>query len=103
MEPMKPMTPMEPMKPMPPMEAPDPWWPAELGEPSTTGGQDDVRYAVFADRRRVAVSRGGDLTVYDTGTNRINGVAQDRGDAAGDLTFTGPDGDISPGDLKAIG
>ena len=100
---MGPMEPMEPMKPMAPMKAADPWWPADLGEPSTTGGQDDARYAVFADRRRVAVMDGDKVTVYDTGTNRISGVAQDRGGAAGDLTFTGPDGDISLGDLRAVG
>ena len=48
MEPMKPMKPMEP-KPMKPMSAMERWWPDELGHASSSGSQNDVRYAFFAD------------------------------------------------------
>ena len=47
---MKPMEPMKPMKPMAPMEK---WWPADLGDPSTSGAQNDMRYAFFPDERRL--------------------------------------------------
>jgi hypothetical protein len=55
------------------------WWPPGLGAPATSGGQNDVRYAYFPDRRRLAVDRGGTVTVYDTLEHRIGGVAQQQG------------------------
>ena len=59
MEPMFGMEPMSPMKPMEPMEAPVRWWPEELGEqPSSAGGQNEMRYAFFGDRHRLAVDTG---------------------------------------------
>jgi len=48
---------------------PDPednWWPWELGAPSATGAQNNVRYAYFANSRRLAVKAGGEVWVYDT-------------------------------------
>ena len=53
MEPMKPMKPMEPMQPMKPMAKVEPWWPKDLGEPSSTGSQNDMTYAVFPDKHRL--------------------------------------------------
>ena len=35
------------------------WWPDYLGTPSATGAQNDMRYACFPDRRRLAVMRDG--------------------------------------------
>ena len=50
---------MKPMKPiaMPPMRAAEPWWPADLGSLSTSGTQNDFRYAFFRDNRRLIVDR----------------------------------------------
>ena len=31
------------------------WWPADLGVPSRLGAQNDVRYAYFPAKRRLAV------------------------------------------------
>src|ERR1044071_7847136 len=31
------------------------WWPAELGSPSSSGGQNDARYAYFPQTRRLAI------------------------------------------------
>ncbi len=47
MEPMKPMAPMKPMEPMKPMAKSEAWWPADLGDPSSSGSQNDMRYAFF--------------------------------------------------------
>ena len=47
MEPMKPMKPMEPMKPM---SGGEKWWPNELGQPSSSGSQNSMRYAFFPKR-----------------------------------------------------
>lgn len=62
MEPMKPMKPMEPMKPMKPMEpmtGMGPWWPADLGQPSSSGSQNDTCYAFFPDERRLLIEHDG--------------------------------------------
>jgi hypothetical protein len=64
------------------------WWPAELGQPSSSGGQNDVRYAYFPAARRLAVSRGGQVSVYDTLDHQIGGVQQQQGGAYGSQSFT---------------
>lgn len=96
MEPMKPMKPMEPMKPMSGGEA---WWPQELGQPSTSGGQNGMRYAFFPDARRLVIDADGKRTTYDTGDHRINGVSQANGSAP---TFSSQQGDVSVKDLKTV-
>jgi len=63
------------------------WWPKSLGTPASSGGQNDVRYAYFPDRRRLAIDKSGAITVYDTLDHRIGGFAQQQG-ASSTLTFT---------------
>ena len=55
------------------------WWPSELGSPSSSGGQNDARYAYFPNARRLAISRNGQVTVYDTLDHNIGGVQQQQG------------------------
>jgi hypothetical protein len=107
MKPMEPMRPMEPMKPLPflnPGVAGErPWWPAKLGTPAAAGGQNDVRYAYFADERRLAVERGDDVIVYDTADHRIHGVAQSQsGSAPSSLVFTSQHGAVPLDALKVV-
>jgi hypothetical protein len=52
------------------------WWPAELGSPSASGAQNDLRYAFFPAAHRLAIQQGGRVTVYDTGGHLISGVSQ---------------------------
>lgn len=75
------------------------WWPAGLGSPDASGAQGGVRYAVFGGKRRLAIERGGRVTVYDTGDHRIGGVSQSQGRETS-LTFTSQHGDIRLDDLK---
>jgi hypothetical protein len=96
MEPMKPMKPMEPMKPA------TPWWPDDLGQPDTSGAQNDLRYAYFASRHRLAVSRGGKVTVYDTGEYEVRGVQQQQGGEGADLTFSSQNGEVPLSRLKLV-
>jgi ketosteroid isomerase-like protein len=96
------MEPMKPMKPMEPMKGQEPWWPEDLGQPSTAGSEDDLKYAYFADSHRLAVSRGGEVTIYDTADHEITGVSQKRGSDEGDVSFSGPDGEVSLGSLKVV-
>jgi nitrous oxide reductase accessory protein NosL len=102
MEPMKPMKAMEPMKPMAPMKPQQAWWPEGLGTPASTGSQDDLKYAYFADARRLAVQSGGRTTVYDTADHQIGGVSQQRQGKDGRATFTSQHGDVSLDQLKIV-
>jgi hypothetical protein len=107
MEPMKPMAgmkPKSPMSPMKPMSPPERWWPAELGEnPNSAGGQNDTRYAFFADTRRLAVDLGqGDVHVYDTADHRISGVQQHQDSSGRKVTFTSQHGEVALDKLKRV-
>lgn len=70
---------------------PDPrsnWWPSDLGFPSATGSQNNVRYAYFAAARRLAVDTGGDVWVYDTLDHQIGGFSQQQGQGSSVLFFS---------------
>jgi hypothetical protein len=78
------------------------WWPDGLGSPSSTGAQNDLRYACFPANRRLAIQRGGVVTVYDTGDHVIGGVSQQQsGDQS--LTFTSQYGLVRVADLPVVG
>ena len=64
------------------------WWPAELGSPSSSGGQNDSRYAYFPQTQRLAIDRGGRVTVYNTLDHQIGGVQQQQGGTSGSLSFS---------------
>src|SRR3982751_3472616 len=64
------------------------WWPAELGQPSSSGGQNDTRYAYFPGPRRLAVQRAGQVTVYDTLNHDIGAVQQQQGGPYGSQSLT---------------
>jgi hypothetical protein len=99
MEPMKPMAPMEPMKPMEPLEFDPPWWPDDLGQPASSGGQNDMRYAFFPEKRRLLVEQGGKKTVYDSGDHQISGVSQQSGQSSS-LVFTSQSGPVALDTLR---
>ena len=96
------MEPMKPMEPMEPMKGQEPWWPEALGQPSTAGSEDDLRYAYFADGHRLAVSRCGGVTIYDTAGHEITGVSQHRGGGEGQISFSSPMGDVPISSLKKV-
>ena len=103
MKPMEPMKPMTPMPPMQPMKETAPWWPEGLGHAATTGGQNGMDYAVFPDKKRLAVKADGKVTLYDTGDKSIHGAGQSQatGEKQG-LTFSTDGGDVSLADLKEV-
>ena len=77
------------------------WWPAALGSPSSSGAQNDLRYAFFPQARRLAIQVGGDLRLYDTGEHQIGGVSQQQsGDQS--LTFTSQFGLVRLWDLPQV-
>ena len=77
------------------------WWPSDLGSPSSTGAQNNVRYAVFPDSRRLAIELGGQMTVYDTLDNQIGGVSQQQG-GNDSMTFSSQYGTINVSSLPVI-
>ena len=98
MEPMKPMKPMEPMKPMTGGEK---WWPEDLGQPSTSGSQNGMRYAFFPTRQRLLIETDGKLATYDSGNHDIGGVSQQDGQSRS-LAFTSQDGVVKLDELRQV-
>lgn len=78
------------------------WWPGDLGSPSSTGSQNHSRYAVFPDKKRLAVDDGGKVTVYDTGDEDIQGASQQQGGNSS-MRFSTRSGSVRVEDLKAVG
>jgi putative oligomerization/nucleic acid binding protein len=78
------------------------WWPAELGRPSSSGGQNDARYAYFSQSRRLAILHNGKITLYDTLDHQIGGVQQQQGGYAGSLTFSSQYGTFSVDTLPLV-
>lgn len=83
---------------------PDPedhFWPQELGAPSATGSQNNVRYAYFVGSRRLAVKTGGEVWIYDTLDHNIGGFAQQQG-MGGSITFTSQYGTVHLSTLPVV-
>jgi Short C-terminal domain len=77
------------------------WWPADLGRPNSTGAQNNVRYAFFAQHRRLAIEVNGKMTVYDTLAHQINGFSQQQSSGAS-LTFASPHGLLAVASLPVV-
>lgn len=75
------------------------WWPMELGRPFSSGGQNNIRYAVFPNR--LAVEHNGQVVVYDTLDHQIGGVSQQQGGDTS-LTFSSQYGTISVNSLPVV-
>lgn len=78
------------------------WWPGGLGQPATSGSQNDARYAFFPEARRLAIESGGRVTLYDTGDHRIGGVSQQQGSSYS-LSFTSQLGPVRLEELPVVG
>jgi hypothetical protein len=92
---------MEPMKPMQPMAGLQPFWPEELGTPSTSGSQNGLRYAFFPEKKRLLVETNGKLVTYDSGNHSIGGVAQQHSHTRS-VTFTSQNGTVDLSDLRQL-
>lgn len=77
------------------------WWPEGLGTASATGAQNDMRYACFPDRGRLAVMQDGRVRLYDTGEHRIGGFSQQQSGGKS-LSFTSQLGTVRLEDLTEV-
>jgi hypothetical protein len=81
--------------------APGNWWPGDLGWPNSTGAQNNVRYAYFAQARRLAIELNRTVTVYDTLDHQIGGFSQQQSHG-GSLSFSSQYGLVDVASLPVI-
>lgn len=79
------------------------WWPDDLGFPSSSGGQNDSRYAIFPNTQRLAIQVNGVTRIFDTGEHRIGGVQQQQGSGYGTASFTSQFGTFDVSSLRELG
>lgn len=77
------------------------WWGPELRWPNSTGGQNGMRYAYFAQARRLAIDLDGQVTVYDTLDHQIGGVSQQQSGGYS-VTFSSQYGYVNLSQLPVV-
>lgn len=77
------------------------WWPGDLRWPNSTGAQNGVRYAYFAQARRLAIEVNGRVTVYDTLDHQIGGFSQQQS-YGGSISFNSQYGVIDVASLPVV-
>lgn len=77
------------------------WWPADLRYPNSTGAQNNVRYAYFAQARRLVIDVNGTVTVYDTLDHQIGGFSQQQS-VGSTLTFSSQYGQMDVTSLPVV-
>jgi hypothetical protein len=77
------------------------WWGADLRWPNSTGAQNGVRYAYFAQAHRLAIEVNGRVTVYDTLDHQIGGFSQQQS-YGGSLSFNSQYGLIDVARLPVV-
>ncbi len=77
------------------------WWPEDLQFPNSTGAQNQMRYAYFADICRLAIEVNGHVTVYDTLDHQIGGFGQQQS-AGSSISFNSQYGLVDVSNLPII-
>ena len=78
------------------------WWPAEFGNATSSGAQNNMRYAFFAPPVcRLVLDINGSVSVYNTLNHQISGVSQQQGGTT-NLQFTSQFGYVNLLDLPMI-
>jgi hypothetical protein len=77
------------------------WWPETFGTVSSSGSQNGCDYVYSRATNRLAIRRGSELTIYDTGKHEIYGVAQQQGSSTS-LEFKSQLGTITASELLRI-
>jgi len=77
------------------------WWPAGLQFPTSSGSQNNTRYAYFATINRLAIDINGQVTLYDTLDHQIGGFSQQQS-TGGSVIFTSQYGTVDVKTLPVI-
>jgi len=77
------------------------WWPSEWGAPSSSGSQNNMRYAYFSAINRLALNNQGNITTYDTLHHQISGFSQQQGNSQS-VVFTSQFGTVDVRQLPLI-
>ncbi len=77
------------------------WYPTEFGAPSASGGQNNMRYAYFANSHRLVIEDQGNVSIYDTLNHQIGGVSQQQSGTQ-NLSFSSQYGYVNLFDLPLI-
>ena len=78
------------------------WWPDAMGNPTFSGGQNDLQYAYFADRHQLWIKQGTTIYRYATGDDRLTGVAQQQSNTLKTLSFVSQRGVITVSDFTLV-
>ena len=76
-------------------------WPSVFGSPTSSGAQNNFRYAYFAPAKRLVIEEGGTRKIYDTKHHRISGVSQQQGGSRS-YQFTSQEGPVDINSLSLI-
>lgn len=79
-----------------------PWWPSHLGQPNSSGSQNNSRYAYFGPARRLVIDDNGKMRIYDTGDHWISGVSQQQSNNFNSMIFTSQYGEVNISQLKMV-
>lgn len=79
------------------------WWPGDLRYPNSVGSQNGLRYAYFAQARRLAIEDAGRVTVYDTLDHQIGGFSQAQGAGPASLVLNSQYGSVNLTSLPVVG
>ena len=76
-------------------------WPSVFGSPTSSGAQNNFKYAYFAPAKRLVIDEGGTRKIYDTEHHHISGVAQQQGGSRS-YQFTSQDGPVDINKLSLV-
>ncbi|MCE7067973.1 SHOCT domain-containing protein [Dyadobacter sp. CY326] len=76
-------------------------WPSAFGNPTSSGSQNNFRYAYFGRVSRLIIDENGKRAIYDTKHHKITGVSQQQGSGSS-YKFTSQDGPVDLGSLELV-
>jgi hypothetical protein len=76
-------------------------WPPAFGSPTSSGAQNNIRYAYFAPAKRLVIEVDGNQRIYDTKHHVISGVSQQQGSGSS-IRFTSQDGPVELEQLSLV-
>jgi len=76
-------------------------WPSVFGAPTSSGSQNNFKYAYFGPVRRLVIEEDGKRSIYDTKHHQISGISQQQGSNKS-YQFTSQDGPVDLANLSLI-